>query len=68
MLEPSATLSKHCDILVAHVVCKVEKGALPVLVINVTNHALTLKKGMKVGMIFTDIEVDECIEEGVTLY
>lgn len=71
MLEPSSVLSKHCDLLVARVVCRVEKGALPVRVINVTNDALTLKKGMKVGTLFTDIEVDEvgeCIKEGMTLY
>lgn len=67
MLEPTSALSKHCDLLVARVVCKVEKGTLPVRVINVTSDALPLKKGMKVGTLFTDIEVDEvggCTGEG----
>lgn len=57
--------SQPCDLLVAHVVCKVERGAL--WVIRVINDASTLKKGMKVGALFTDIEIDEvrkCIEEG----
>lgn len=44
MLEPSSALSKHCDLLVAWVVCKVKKGTLPIRVINVTNDALTLKR------------------------
>ena len=67
MLEPLPALSKHCDLLVARVVCKVEKGTLPIRVINVTNDALTLKKGMKVGTLFTDIEIDGvggCMGEG----
>ncbi|KAG7999835.1 hypothetical protein GBF38_001885 [Nibea albiflora] len=70
MLEPSSALSKHCDLLVARVVCKVKKGALPIRVINVTNEALTLKRGMKVGTLFTDIEIDEvggCKEEGESI-
>lgn len=67
MLEPFSALSKHCDLLVAHVVCRVEEGALPVWVINVTDDTLTLKKSLEVGTLFTDIEVEEvgeCIEEG----
>lgn len=63
MLEPSSSLPKHCDVLVARVVCRVEQGLLPVRVINVTNDALTLKSGMKVGTLFTDIEVGEEVEQ-----
>lgn len=59
MLEPSTSLSKHCDLLVARVVCRVQQGRLPIRVINVTNDGLTLKSGMKVGMLFTDIEVED---------
>lgn len=50
MLEPSSALSKHCGLLVARVVCRVEKGALPVRVINITNDVLTLRKGMKIDL------------------
>lgn len=58
-LEPATSLSKHCDILVARVVCRVENGVVPVRVINVTEGPLPLKKGMRVGTLFTDIEVEK---------
>ena len=45
MLEPSASLSNHCDIMVARVVCRVKQGALPVRVINVTGDEFILKTG-----------------------
>uniref|UniRef100_A0A3B3SMD4 Peptidase A2 domain-containing protein n=1 Tax=Paramormyrops kingsleyae TaxID=1676925 RepID=A0A3B3SMD4_9TELE len=46
----------------------VQQGNLPVRVINVTNDGVVLKRGMKVGTLFTDVEVDrevvgQCIEE-----
>lgn len=44
-------------------VCKVEQGLLPVRVINMTNDALTLKSGMNVGTLFTDIEVGDEVEQ-----
>lgn len=57
MLEPSDTLSNQCDVMIARVVCRVERGILPVRVINVTKDALTLKGGMRLGTLHTDIEV-----------
>ena len=59
MLEPSSSIAKQSDILVARVVCSVQHGKLPVRVINVTNDSLPLKRGMKVGTLFTDIDVGE---------
>lgn len=58
MLEPSLSLSQHCDVLVARVMCRVDQGVLPVRVINVTDEPLTLRQGMKVGTLFTDVEVE----------
>ena len=62
-LEPSTSFPRHCDILVARVVCKVEQGLLPVPVINVNNESRTLKRGMKVGTLFTDIEVRDEVKQ-----
>ncbi|KAA0711299.1 Synaptosomal-associated protein 25-B [Triplophysa tibetana] len=59
MLEPSTSLNAHCDLLVARVVYKVEQGLLPVRVINVTEDTRILKRGMKVGTLFCDAEVEE---------
>ncbi|XP_020557415.2 retroviral-like aspartic protease 1 [Oryzias latipes] len=59
MLEPSDSLAKHCDLLVARVVCRVEQGTLPICVINVTSDPLILKSGMKVGTLHTDIAIEE---------
>lgn len=39
MLEPAESVSNHCNVMVARVVCKVEQGTLPVRVLNVTNDA-----------------------------
>ena len=57
MLEPAESVSNHCNVMVARVVCKVEQGTLLVRVINVTDDALTLKEGVKLGTLYTDIEV-----------
>ena len=57
MLEPSSSLAKHCDVLVARVVCQVDKGVMPVRVINVTETELMLKQGTKIGTLFTDVTV-----------
>ena len=57
MLEPSDVLSTHCNVMVARVVSKVDHGVVLVRVIDVTDDALKLKAGMKVGMLYTDIEV-----------
>lgn len=62
MLEPSASLSDHCDVLVARVVCRVERNVVPVRVINVTDDRLMLKEGMRVGTLHTDIEVGGAME------
>lgn len=58
MLEPSASLGTHCDLLVARIVYRVEQGLLPVRVINVTDDAHILKLGMKVGTLFCDAVVE----------
>lgn len=57
MLEPSDSLSSQCDVMIARVVCRVERGTLPIRVINVTKDALKLKQGMRLGTLHTDIEV-----------
>lgn len=57
MLEPAESVSNHCSIMVARVICKVEQGTLLVQIINVTDDALTLKGGVKVGMLHIGIEV-----------
>lgn len=57
MLEPAESVSSHCDVMVARVVCKVEQGALPVRVISVTDDTLTLKAEMRGGTLHTDKEV-----------
>ena len=57
MLEPSDSVANHCNVMVARVVCTIDQDSVPVRVINVTNEALTLKGGMKLGMLHTDIEV-----------
>lgn len=59
ILEPSASLAKHCDILDALVVCRIEQGTLPVCVISDP-----LKSVMKVGTLFTKLkdEVEQCDE------
>ena len=57
MLEPSTSLAKHCDVLVARVVCQVNKGVMPVRVINVTENELMLRQGTKIGTLCTDITV-----------
>ena len=62
MFEPADSVSEHCNVMVARVVCKVEQGSLPVRVINVTDDALTLKGGVKVGTLHTDIEVGKKAE------
>uniref|UniRef100_A0A1A8PU43 Retrotransposon gag domain-containing protein n=1 Tax=Nothobranchius rachovii TaxID=451742 RepID=A0A1A8PU43_9TELE len=59
LLEPSDHLSKRCDLLVARVICKVDQGQLPVRVINVSDDPLMLKGGMRVGTLFTDVEVED---------
>lgn len=63
MLEPSDSLSKHCAVLVARVVCNVNQGVVPIRVINVTEDPLTLRRGMKVGTLFTDITVLDDVAE-----
>ncbi|KAL0148636.1 hypothetical protein M9458_056076, partial [Cirrhinus mrigala] len=55
MLEPG-TLTKG-DALVARIVFKVDNGKLPVRVINVAEDPLTLKQGMTLGTLVTDVEV-----------
>lgn len=57
MLEPSDSVADHCNVMVARVVCRTDQGSVPVRVINVTNEALTLKGGVKLGLLHTDIEV-----------
>lgn len=42
MLEPSDTLPNQCDVMIAWVVCRVERGRLLIRVISVTKDALTL--------------------------
>lgn len=64
MLDPSPSISDHCDVMVARVVCKVEQITLPVRVINVTEEALTLREGMKVSTLYPDIEVSSGGEYG----
>lgn len=59
MLEPSGALSSHFDELVARVVSKVEKGLIPIRLINVAEHAHTLRWGMFVGTFCPDIHVEE---------
>ncbi len=54
MLEPAESVSSHCNVMVAWVVCKVDQGPLPVWIISATNDTLTLKGGVKVGMLHTD--------------
>lgn len=63
MLEPGSSLPRHCDVLVARVVCSVTGGVMPVRVINVTEEAHTLRDGMKIGVLSTNIEVGEGAEE-----
>ena len=67
LLEPSTGISKHSEILVARVVCRVQQGLLPVRVINVTTDNLPLKSGMKLGTLFTDIEVETESGDGDSL-
>lgn len=57
MFEPSQSITENCNVMVARVVCRTNQGSVPVRVINVTNEALTLREGMKIGMLHTDIEV-----------
>ena len=57
MFEPSDSVTDHCNVMVARIVCRTNQGSVPVWVINVTNEALTLKEGMKVGLLHTDTEV-----------
>lgn len=52
MLEPAESVSKHCNVMLARVDCKVEQRTLPVWIINVTDDALTLKEGVKVGVAY----------------
>uniref|UniRef100_A0A8C6LYF6 Peptidase A2 domain-containing protein n=1 Tax=Nothobranchius furzeri TaxID=105023 RepID=A0A8C6LYF6_NOTFU len=59
LLEPSDHLSKRCDLLVERVICKVDQGQLPVRVMNVSDDPLILKGGMRVGTLFTDVEVED---------
>lgn len=63
MLEPGSSLSRYCDVLVARVVCAVTAGVMPVRVINVTKEAHTLRDGMKIGVLSTNVEVGEGAEE-----
>lgn len=65
MFEPLDSASNQCDIMIARVVCKVQQGILPVRVINVTEEALTLKEGMRVGTLHIDVEVG-CKAEPLT--
>ncbi|KAJ8013689.1 hypothetical protein DPEC_G00032400 [Dallia pectoralis] len=58
MLEPSTALPEHCDVLVARVACTVNQGLMPVRVLNVTDEACILKKGMSIGKLFTDVVID----------
>lgn len=64
MLEPSVSLSNHCEVMVAYVVCRVKQGALPIRVINVTGDELMLKTGMKIATFHTGIEIEDCGEGG----
>lgn len=63
MLEPLDTVSTQWDVMIARVVCKVESGRLPIRVINVSKDSLTLRKGMRVGLLHTDIEVGDKAED-----
>lgn len=73
MLEPSSSLLNHCDVKVAHVVCTIDQGVMPVRVINMTDENKILKRGMEIATLFTEVEVDsETVdfekrsEEGIT--
>lgn len=63
MLEPSPSFSQQCNMLVARVVCHIESGVMPVHIINVTEDTHTLRQGMKIGTVFTDIEVGEGVDQ-----
>lgn len=45
--------------LVAAVGCRVEKGMLPLRVINVTSEELILRKGMTIGTLCTDVQIGD---------
>lgn len=68
MLEPATNVA--ADILIARALCRVEKGMLPLRVLNVTEGELTLRKGMTVGALHVDVVVGEhpvtteCVTEG----
>lgn len=57
MLEPSDRLVT--EVLVARVLCRVEKGMLPLRVINVTSEELILRKGMTIGTLCTDVQIGD---------
>lgn len=57
MLEPSDRLVP--EVLVARVLCRVEKGVLPLRVINVTSEELILRKGMTIGTFCTDVRTGD---------
>lgn len=59
MLEPSVHVPLQNSVLVARVLCKVEQGVLPVRVINVSEDTLTLRRGMKIGTLLTDVTVSQ---------
>lgn len=63
MLEPIDAVSTQWDVMIARVVCRVESGRLPIRVINVGKDPLTLRKGMRVGTLHTDIEVGNKTED-----
>lgn len=54
MLEPSGALASHFDVLLARIVSKVEKG---LRLLNVAEHANTLRWEMSVGTFCPDIHV-----------
>lgn len=59
MLEPGSSLSRHCDVPVAHTVTT---DIMPVCVINVTEEGHTLCDGIKIWILSTNIEVGEGVE------
>ena len=63
MVEPLAPLFKHRSVFVARVVCNVNRGVVPVRVINVTEDPLILKQGMRIGTLDTNITVMDSIDD-----
>lgn len=62
MVEPAASLAGQCDVLVARVVCRADRGVVPIGVIN--GEECKLYRGVKVGSLVTDIEVGRAATHG----